>query len=238
MQNKVLIVDLSMQFTETVTANLDCFLQDPAWQAVLTSVLDEHTVTESQFSDCGSVVILLWTDLAYVPSLWKDVQAVVCSGDFINSTHLQSLQHRLASLNDKVSQWRSVYEPLLLSVPDLTSNVVRAEKRFETLGLCLTCLIILKRLAIALDPLAVWALEVEEEVQTLGEKVIEIEACAVRANPRAALFMRFKKEVAFATLRTTKEWRVASLLDARVGANGLLATWVYERWCKMKGRKV
>lgn len=226
-----------MQYTESLAENLDCFLQDAAWQTVLRSVLDEHPATEALFSDRGTVVVLLWSDLVYLPSLWKDVQAVVCSDDFISSSDLQELQSRVTSFDKKLSQWRSTYEPLLLSIPDPIYDV-KAEKRFETLALCLTCLIILKRLAIALDPLIAWSSELEKDAQLLGEKILEIEKRALSANPRAALFMMFKKQVALATIQTTQEWRVFSLVDARVGANGLIAKWVYEHWCTLKGRKV
>lgn len=217
---------------------MDCFLQDPAWQAVLTSVLDEHALSVSPYSDCGSVVVLLWTDLAHLPSLWKDIQAVVCTDGFIPTSKIQKLQHRVTTLDDKLTRWRSIYEPILLSDTDPTTADIRAEKRFETLGLCLTCLIILKRLAIAIDPLTAQAWQVEDSAQALGEKILEITELAIQANPRAALFMRFKKEVAGATLKTTEEWRATSLVDARVGANGMIAKWVYRHWCMMKGRIV
>ncbi len=114
-EDKFGMMELSLtcewQYTEALTENLDCFLQDPAWQSVLTSVLDENPVTESPFSDRGTAVVLLWSDVAYLPSLWKDVQAVVCSGGFISISTLQNLQFRVTSLDKRLSQWRSTYEP-------------------------------------------------------------------------------------------------------------------------------
>lgn len=125
-----------------------------------------------------------------------------------------------------------------------SSNELKAEKRFETLGICLAGLIVVKRLAIALDPLAASAADTEDSAQVLSQEIIELERRAVMANPRAALFMRFKRDVAMATVRTEMEWRVGGSLtgddddDARVGANGFIKPWVYERWCVSKGRRV
>ena len=183
------------------------------------------------------MVVSLWSDLLYLPSLWKDIQDAVCSSDFISAPDLRDLQFRVTDLDRKLSQWRSRYELLLLSVPDPSTDDVRAEKRFETLGMCLTCLIILKRLAIALDPLDPSASDTETDAQLLANEIVEIEKRAVITNPRAALFMKFKMVVALATLVTTEEWRVPSLVDARVSVNGLIAKWVFEHWCRLKGRK-
>ena len=131
-----------------------------------------------------------------------------------------------------------MYEPLLRSIPDPSSAEAKAEKRFETLAMCVTCLTILKRLAIALDPLAPSAPSMETDAEIFANDIMELEQMAVAANPRAGLFMRFKKEAARATLLTKDEWHVSSLVDARIGANGLIARWVFEHWIRLKGRKM
>lgn len=221
-----------------MTDNLSCFLDDSEWQSVLWSVLDEHPVTSSPFSDRGTVVISLWSIILSLPRIFKDVQAAIFSDQFLAPHDLSNFQSRVTDLDTRVSQWRSTYEQLLMFIPDQSSEDIKAEKRFETLGLCLTCLIILKRLTIALDPLASSTLETEMEAQTLGNRILDLEQRAIAANPRAGLFMRFKKELAHATLATGDEWRISSIFDSRVGANGLISKWVFEHWVRLKGRKV
>ena len=97
---------------------------------------------------------------------------------------------------------------------------------------------IVKRLAIALDPLIQVAPKKETDAEDLANDIITLELTAIANNPRAGLFMRFKKEAARATLLSKHEWRVTSLVDARVGVNGLIAKWVFEHWCILKGRRI
>ena len=226
-------------YTEALIENHDCFLGKTDWQTVLLSIVQGHPSTESPFSDRGIIVVSLWANICSLPSLYKDVQEAIGGDEFISETKLQLLHVRVAGLDTKVSEWRSRYGPLLLtSTPGPLSDDARSEKRYETLGVCLAALIILKRLAVALDPLCLSASESEMEAQSLAGQIVELEQKAVAANSRAALFMCFKLEVARATLLTRDEWRVSSQLDARVGTNGLIAPWVFEHWCRLKGRKV
>lgn len=87
-----------------------------------------------------------------------------------------------------------------------------------------------------------------------------MERLQAEANPRAALFMAFKAEAVEAVRVTEGEWRFgcgygggregggggndrrkfdASAVAERVVAEtGLVAKWVFERWCVLTGRRV
>ncbi len=176
--------------------------------------------------------------MLFLPNLWKAVQSAILNHDIVAASKIQVLQNRVFDLALKVSEWRSIYEPLLKSIPDPSSEEAKEEKRFETLGMCLICLLILRRLIVALNPLGPSALKTETEVKGIAEDVLQLEKIAVANNPRAGLFMAFKSLAARATLATTDHWRISSVVDARVGTNGLIAKWVFEKWCRMKGRRV
>ena len=205
---------------------------------MLNSIVDEQPVTISPFSDRGIVVISLWNLVLFLPNLWRDVQSAVCCCQPATASKILVLRKRVTNLVMKVSQWRSQYEPLLRSLPDPFSEEAKEEKRFETLGMCLVCLFILKRLSVALDPLSPSALDIESEVTIIAEDTLQLEKTAIAHNPRAGVFMMFKSVAARATLATTDDWRITSVVDARMGTNGLIAKWVFENWCRMKGRRV
>ena len=204
---------------------------------MLKSIVDEHPVSVSPFSDRGTVLITLWSYLLFLPNIWKAVQSAICSCDIVTASQVQILHDRVIDLATKVSDWRSRYEPLVNSIPDHTFEA-KEEKPFETLGMCLVCLLILKRLTIALEPLGPSALGTEMEVEGIAEDLLVLERKAIVNNARAGLFMAFKRVAAQATLATTNDWRISSVVDDRVGPNGLISRSVFERWCRLKGRRV
>ena len=190
---------------------------------------------ESTFSDCGVAVVSLWAYLSSVPGIYHDVQEVICRGTFPEERTIFRLKRGINFLDESICNWRSVYEPTLLDPSSEASGPMpRSEKRHETLAVCLTMLVILRRLRVALDPLG--SSHLEEQAQQFAARIQELGVLAIRANPRAALFMAFKKEVANATLQTKDDWVVTSLLDIKVGANGLIAPRIFKRWCELKGR--
>ena len=63
---------------------------------------------------------------------------------------------------------------------------------------------------------------------------MDLEEEAFLANPRAGLFMAFKKGVAEATLATRNEWREAMRIES---GGRLISRPVFERWCLLMGRK-
>ena len=194
---------------------------------------------ESEFADCGSAVVSLWAFLCTVPSIYQEVQGIVLSADFPSERRLFSLFRSIDWLDDNVASWRAVHEPSLLApATEYFSMSVASEsdKRYEILAVCFAIQIILRRLRIALDPLGSSYREVQ--AQEFAQRIMDLEKMAIKSNPRAALFMVLKMEIARATAVTKGEWEVQSLLDYRVGANGLIAPRIFKRWCQLKGRKV
>ena len=225
-----------MKNTEALIENRKCFLEEEAWFKTFQSIVMDQPKGESIFADCGSVVVSLWAYLSMVPGIYKDVQDVVCSRVLPSESNILLLKRRIEFLDEQVSLWYSTYEPMLLAPSLDTTNpdAIKSDKRYETLAVCLAILIILKRLCVALDPLG--SVKAEALVQQYAARIAELRVWAVDANPRAALFMAFKMEVARATLATKDDWTVQSLLDKRVSAKGLIAPWVFKRWCEVKGR--
>ena len=183
-----------------------------------------------------------------VPSLFKETQDAICNTapEDVDTSAIQAVLLHLYQLRKRLVQWRQRYEILLLQ--DSTrihyTEEAKFDKRYESLGVCLTNLIILNRLIVALDPLMEPL--IEDETQCLASQILHLEKEASIANPRSGLFMALKMVVALATLATEREWRLDARLDGEsiseddrsTGSFRPVTKWVFERWCILKGRKV
>jgi len=194
---------------------------------------------ESVFADCSDIVICLWSHLWSLPNIFNDVQDIVINEREPPSHLLAQLLGRIFTLRAKLLRWRGRFQALLLTQNSpVSSNYTRFDKRCETLSVCLAGLILLCRLALALDPCMGSA--TEDEAQRLSLEINDLYKEVSTYNPRAGLFMAFKMEVARATLGTSEDWHIVSSTPPlpNVSSKGLIKPSVFERWCNLKGRRV
>ena len=211
-----------------------CFLEQEAWQVVFRAAAVEYP----RFTDRSDIVVTLWTCVLCLPSLFNDVQNVVCSPHTPQTIVVERLLDRIHQLRNRILQWRQRYE--MLRHERISRNMhldTQLDKRYEALGMCLAGNIILNRLHLSLNPFA--GPEIEETVVSFANQTLQLTETASVANPRAGLFMAFKVVTARAALATTEEWRVITQeqRDVHVGPNGCIAQWVFEHWYSLKGRR-
>ena len=120
----------------------------------------------------------------------------------------------------------------------------RFDKRYETLGVCMTVLVVLNRLIVALDPHM--ELLIEDETRSFASQILTLEQEASATNARAGLFMAFKRKAALATLASESEWRLSAkkvcerkaLGESPVNGNWFIGKSAFEYWCHLQGRNI
>ena len=192
------------------------------------------------FSSHSEIVILLWTIIGAIPGLFKDVTDAICNLKALTLHEIDHLTFRVRQLNSQLSQWHQKYEELIhyTNLQEIPGNM-ETDKRFEILAVYMTCSMKMKRLALALNPLA--GSTIEDEAQSLADLIVGLEKRAYAENPRAAIFMVFKIAIVRATIATEGEWRMSTFSgngEEHRGPTGLIKKQVFERWCNLMGRKM
>ena len=217
--------------------NHDCFLEDDPWQSTLQSASVKSQTSRLLLSDCDPIITSLWKHLCSIPSLYKEVQTIICEGQFLDASAHERIFSRTNYLLNRMLLWCTDFESQYMVAHEHPSlDYAKSDKRIETYGVCLASMIILYRLKVALEPLN--SSSSEDESQKLARCIMALEKQARTTNPRAALFLALKLEITRATLATENEWRPESCVDARVGLNGYIAPWVFRHWCALKGRRI
>ena len=209
-----------------------CFLEEDGWQTVFKSVVYET----GALSDSSEIVISLWTIASAIPSLFKDVQYVVCSSTHINIPTIKNLFTRLRDIRVKLSHWHSQYEQLIFS-QNPTENP-ETDKHYETLGVYLVNIILVNRLSVSLNPHI--GSDLEDETQEVARQIFRLVDKASARYPRASLFMAFKVIAAQAVLNTEDDWHQATRFPIEnydAPAASLISSQTFGRWIHLKGRK-
>lgn len=215
------------QFTEATINDKRCFLETPEWQSTLQSCVLEPDST----SDCGQISISMWLIVTPIPSILHEIQEMICNPDVPRPIAMITFVSKLHGIRSELTSWRHRYEALLNKYPD-------ADKRLELLGVCLGTLLLTSRLLVALGPRC--GQTYEDDAQDYADQIFQLELQAVAINPRSGLFMGFKIALANATLGTKAEWQMA-IWNAESGIDGgtdMIPRELFERWCRLKGRKV
>jgi hypothetical protein len=144
------------------------------------------------------------------------------------------LKHLLHS----ISEWHSQYNIYAQSLASHShGNPADAEKQYEALAFCFTCLIITNRLIYALDPEAEFAHE--GEAQRLAAEIEDVERSAMSINARAKLFLPLKMHVAGTARSTAAKWRDYGMSRrmTREERSPMMEKEVFGEWCVMIGWK-
>ena len=220
------------QYTEALLNDDVCFLEQESWQNVFRSVASETDA----LSDSSEIVVLLWTIVCRIPGLFKEVQNAVCNPTGIDMGIIGSLFARVRETSTLLLQWRREFDAL--SPSHISSEPSRDSKYYETFGVYLVNLMVINRLLVSLNPRA--GLELEEKAQDLAHQILQLELTASATNPRASMFMAFKLVAAQACLDTNDEWHQAITLSVEdpTYTTLLISSQVFERWVKLKGRRI
>ena len=189
-------------------------------------------------SDSSNIVILLWTIVCHVPSLFNDVQNTICASAKIDTNTIQTLFARVQAIRSSLSDWRIKYEQYSQSHHHPSPVAAGIGKHHDTLGIYMANTILINRLSVSLNPS--FNPELETEAQDLAHRLVLLESMLKLEDPRASLFMGFKLITAQATLDTKDEWQYAielAIADTDRGSS-CISRPVFENWVRRKGRRL
>ena len=226
-------------------SNKPCFIEEGPWQAVLRSTIVTNAKT---FSDYSEVVVNVWAIIVPMPSLFRDVQDIVCNKivqDYLPGA-IEGLLARAHKIRDDLILWQQQYERFCeRDLPDDTRHSLSCplltrtsdfDKRFETLGIYLTHFIVINRLIIALWPRYDITKQLEAEAHAMSMQILRLEQEMAVTNPRASLFMVLKTVIARATLDTEKAWELQD--SASHDGEATIAKSAFKKWIRLIGRTV
>ena len=191
----------------------------------------------SPFSDRSDSTITLWATIVHVPRLFAETEDAVYHSNGVGCRVIERLTHRLYHIRESVVDWRKGYESVLYEHCYPPSEQARYDMRYEILGVGLGILIVLNRLILALNYGTAGELEIES--QTLATQIVELERQIYSVNPRATVFIAFKKIVANATIETRGEWRSGkkSNNNEQDKVTCIIPEDIFKHWCSLKGRE-
>lgn len=212
--------------TECLLKNERCFLEQPAWQNVMASVIEPDAV----ITDRSEAVVTLLMNKCRIPGCGVDVTKIICSDDpspaIISRTILKIRQLRQNFLN-----WNEKYETIIANCLDMYPGSANHDSHCKVFANYLSCLMITSRLLVSISPED--RKEVEAYTQWLANEMIELER-AVETSP-TNLFMAQTLAVANAVIATRGDWGGG---EGQSDNDGLIEGWKLVRWCEMFGRKV
>ncbi|GAM37171.1 hypothetical protein TCE0_022f06860 [Talaromyces pinophilus] len=227
-EKALLLSHIGQIFHESLNMNEPCFLEHETWQTILRSMATK----DHPFSDRSDLVISLWSCICSLPKYLRRVTDIVCTSPNTSNLAICQLKLDLFRLYQSISQWHQEYQVHSWDNELHPSrSPADADKQFEALGFCFTCLIVTNRLIFALDPSA--GATYEYEAQKLAADLVTIEQNALSVNGRAELFMALKMHVAKATRATAETWRECT--TNTIGST--IPQSVFTEWCQLTGWK-
>jgi hypothetical protein len=232
--------------TEALLNNERCFLEQPAWKAVLRSVI---TPDAPIISDRSSIVVELMLLKCLIPGLCTDVTNMVCHQSDPDPSFIITIACQIHKLRVDLLKWHGQYENILRNALAILPGTAEFDRRCKVFATYLSCMIISSRLLGAISPTE--RSELEEETQVLTGQMLDLESEVKNASVQTYLFMAQTLGVSHATIRTSELWRDAVEEEKyedthenkqpdtpeSPGLRGLIEVWKFERWNKLMGRK-
>ena len=149
---------------------------------------------------------------------------------------IDTLLARVREVRRLLLQWRRQHDDLFS--PHNIHEQSNDGKEYDTIGIYMANMILVNRLTVSLSPPVGSDLEIE--TRDLAHGILQLERRASVEDPRASLFMAFKIITAQTVIDTEDEWQRAVDLSNEDQAviSPLISANVFERWVRLKGRKI
>jgi hypothetical protein len=174
-----------------------------------------------------------------IPGLFHDVAEIVQNRDVANHFAINDLTGCINKLRTDLLKWRICYELLLSSAPEIFRGSAEYDRGCKTFGTYLSCAILVTRLLGALS--ASERVELENETQMLANHMLALEVEARGSSSGVCIFMAQTLGVSRATIATSQDWLVGEIVQIEEDSPGVegtvIASWKFERWNTMLGRK-
>ncbi|KAI4271932.1 MAG: hypothetical protein L6R38_006739 [Xanthoria sp. 2 TBL-2021] len=226
-EKSLLLAQWGPIYTEAIQNSTPCFLEEPAWQATVQSIMLER----SNYIPYADAYMAIWACLSEIPSLFRSVKSVVCSTHETPHTVRETLLSRAYDLRCLVMDVGAKHSLMFTKVYGIEtySFVLRDEaegtERYEILGALATLLMKIERHIVALNPSL--AVTMEKHAQQLAIQILDLARVTSELHPRATLYLAFGALAARVVLLTASEWRRETLFRI---PNRVIAKPVFERW--------
>ncbi|KAG0645217.1 Uncharacterized protein D0Z07_9032 [Hyphodiscus hymeniophilus] len=237
------------QMTEALITGQRCFLEQPAWQTVLRSVIMPDAPL---LSDRGSTVVELMVLKCNIPGLFLDVTNMICHQSDPDASFIIEMACKIHQLRVDLVKWHAEFGSIVRSNPAVyTPGTAEFDRRCQVFATYISCMIISSRLLGAISPTE--RSELEEETQVLTGQMLNLEIEVKKASLQTYLFLAQTLGVSHATINTSELWRDSKEKETKVedengdiqpdtpdspGPRGLIDAWKFQRWNQLMGRTI
>ncbi|KAB8304619.1 hypothetical protein EYC80_003994 [Monilinia laxa] len=186
--------------TEALLNGERCFLEQPAWQNLLLSIVckeEYYTI-----SDRSEIVVHLIMTKSNIPGTFWDMTQILCAPRSPPLAHITRMQSWTRELRTRFLNWRARYREIVLAAGPAAEGTMEYDRRAKAYATFLSCIMFANRLVGCVSPGERVALE--RETQGLAREMLELGGRVRGASRAADLFMRQTIGVAMA-IRASRE---------------------------------
>ncbi|KAF2096224.1 hypothetical protein NA57DRAFT_59280 [Rhizodiscina lignyota] len=217
--------------TESVLNNQACFLDQPAWKAVLRSVITDSPLIPER----NALVISLLSILTSIPGIFRDFTEALCHDPDSPRAVMKKLMSRAQNLQLALQNWHSRNMR-----PD--GNPVNAPIFCEGFSKIQVLFSICSMYSNRLNTCIFWAgtpgiEELEEESQRLANYIVSLykeEACSSLQN---SVILAHKLYIAEAIIESADDWGKQLKLGSAGSQLFKMPKESFKNWCCLFGRK-
>ena len=188
-------------------------------------------VPDNTFRDRSPIVISLWSRVVHGAGLFKDVTSIIYGQEGYSQARIENLICGGLRTRESIIRWRRDFD----NMPETTTQD-QYNKRYQILGVCLSCLALLNRLIGAIDSSR--RTDFEDESQALAREVARMENEASFKSPVAGFFLSQKMSIAQSILDSAMTWNDHKQDEPKEShmQRNLIEKWRFEHWCVVLDR--
>jgi len=220
--------------TEAILENQTCFLEDPAWIAVLQSIITDDPLVPER----STMLISLIHVKIVIPGLFCDITKAICSRTDPPVSTVTELISRAQNLRLALKNWHSTYIGLDDTVDNPIAGIGLSDGYCKLRVLCYLCTIYSNRLSTSIYFTGTPGIEeMEQESQRLARNIVSFCRDEAYSNLQSSLILAQKLPIAEATIETGEEWKQQSRQGSGQSQLFKMPEKTFRRWCSLFGRK-
>lgn len=215
----------------------DCFLEEPKWKALLSSIAGVERPTNIVKSlDCHPMLSSLWIHASPTARLFRQTSVCVAGTGANDPGTILQLILEAYQTRQNLLTWRENFTKF---AAERQADRNRSKLR-ELLGVSFAVQIVLNRLIVALEPHAAEARTFENETQAFADRVIVLcDEAAKEALPTFDMLLAEKIVVAKAAKESEDDWMwaVSGGTSSTCRGRKCVPAAIFEKWSISLGRR-
>ncbi|KAL7940493.1 hypothetical protein V8C42DRAFT_362289 [Trichoderma barbatum] len=218
--------------TEAILNNETCFLERPAWRAVLRSIITDDPLVPER----STMIISIVTSFVTIPTLFKDFTDVLCHSPGQPHVGITKLMSRAQRLRGSLQNWYSSYiQPSETPI----NNPFFGNAYYDALVIYYICMMYCNRLNTSIHLQGTQGInDMEEECQWFASIIISLHHREESySNRQGSLLLAQKLPIAEATIASGDAWKLQLSLGYSQDGVFKISGEVFDYWCKLFGRR-